>query len=58
MANRSPNNDGSQFLLSFGLTTHTDGLHTVFGDVHNATETLKVLENWRHSVARPVKNLE
>jgi peptidyl-prolyl cis-trans isomerase B (cyclophilin B) len=56
MANRGPNNDGSQFFLSFGSTTHADGLHTVFGDVHNATETIKVLENWRHSVARPVKN--
>lgn len=56
MANRGPNNDGGQFFLSFGSTTHADGLYTVFGDVHNATETIKVLENWRHSVARPVKN--
>ena len=44
MANRGPGTDGSQFFLTFVATPWLDGKHTVFGEVVEGQDVLKVLE--------------
>jgi cyclophilin family peptidyl-prolyl cis-trans isomerase len=44
MANAGPGTDGSQFFLTFVATPWLDGKHTIFGEVVEGKDTLKVLE--------------
>ncbi|MET1255086.1 peptidylprolyl isomerase [Aliikangiella maris] len=44
MANRGPNTDGSQFFITFKATPYLDGRHTIFGELVNGMDTLKVIE--------------
>ena len=44
MANAGPGTDGSQFFLTFVETPWLDGKHTIFGEVVEGSDVLKVLE--------------
>lgn len=44
MANAGENTDGSQFFLTFQATPHLNGRHTVFGEVVEGLDVLKVIE--------------
>ena len=44
MANSGANTDGSQFFLTFKATPHLDGRHTIFGEVIEGFDTLKLIE--------------
>ena len=44
MANAGPNTNGSQFFLCFDSFPHLDGMHTVFGKVHDGLEVLIDME--------------
>ena len=44
MANAGPNTNGSQFFLCFAPFPHLDGMHTVFGKVHDGLEVLAEME--------------
>ena len=44
MANAGPGTDGSQFFLTFVPTPWLDGKHTIFGEVVEGMEVLRVLE--------------
>jgi len=46
MANRGAGTDGSQFFLTFKETAYLDGRHTIFGEVIEGFETLKLLETF------------
>jgi len=45
MANAGPGTDGSQFFLTFVPTDWLDGKHTIFGEVVEGLDTLKILES-------------
>ena len=45
MANSGPGTDGSQFFLTFKATPWLDGKHTLFGEVVEGLDVLKVLES-------------
>jgi cyclophilin family peptidyl-prolyl cis-trans isomerase len=44
MANAGPGTDGSQFFITFAVTPHLNGKHTVFGEVVEGMETVRELE--------------
>ena len=44
MANAGPNTNGSQFFLCFAAFPHLDGMHTVFGKVHEGLDVVKEME--------------
>ncbi len=45
MANSGENTDGSQFFITFQATPHLNGRHTVFGQVVEGLDVLKVMED-------------
>ena len=44
MAHSGPGTDGSQFFITFGVPSHLDGLHTIFGFVEQGFATLDAIE--------------
>jgi len=44
MAHAGPGTDGSQFFLTFKATPFLDGKHTVFGEIVEGLDVLKILE--------------
>lgn len=44
MANAGPETDGSQFFLTFVPTPHLNGKHTIFGEIAEGMDVLKMLE--------------
>ena len=45
MANAGENTDGSQFFLTFQATPHLDDRHTVFGQIVEGLDVLKIIED-------------
>ncbi|MCZ6618533.1 MAG: peptidylprolyl isomerase [Gammaproteobacteria bacterium] len=58
MANSGPGTDGSQFFLTFVKTPWLDRKHTIFGEVAEGMETVKVLEGYGSQSGQPSKMLE
>jgi len=44
MANADPDEDGSQFFITFAPAPSLDGVHTIFGEVVDSAETLAAIE--------------
>ena len=44
MANAGPNTNGSQFFITFVVTSWLDGRHTVFGEVIEGFDVINKLE--------------
>jgi peptidyl-prolyl cis-trans isomerase B (cyclophilin B) len=57
MANRGENTDGSQFFLTFKATPHLDDRHTVFGEVVEGFDVLKVIEALGSRSGKPQQEL-
>jgi cyclophilin family peptidyl-prolyl cis-trans isomerase len=58
MANAGPGTDGSQFFLTFTVTPHLDGKHTVYGNVIEGMDVLRALEQRGSPSGRPSEKLE
>jgi cyclophilin family peptidyl-prolyl cis-trans isomerase len=44
MANAGPNTNGSQFFITFDVTSHLNGKHVVFGKVVSGLDVVKAME--------------
>ena len=58
MANAGPGTDGSQFFLTFVATPWLDGKHTIFGEVTEGQDVLKLLEASGSSSGRTSEDLK
>jgi peptidyl-prolyl cis-trans isomerase B (cyclophilin B) len=45
MANAGPNTNGSQFFITYAPQNHLNGKHSVFGQLTDGTDVLKLLKN-------------
>jgi len=43
MANRGPNTNGSQFFITYGIPSHLNGVHTIFGELVAGEDVLNSL---------------
>ena len=55
MANAGPNTNGSQFFITFEVTSWLDGHHVVFGEVIEGFETVDMLEEIGTQSGAPTK---
>ena len=56
MANAGPNTNGSQFFITFEVTSWLDGHHVVFGEVIEGFETVDMLEEIGTQSGAPTKH--
>jgi len=58
MANAGPGTDGSQFFLTFVPAQSLDGKHTIFGEIVEGMEVLRLLESAGSRGGRPSRELQ
>ena len=57
MANAGPNTNGSQFFITFVVTSWLDGRHTVFGEVLEGMSIVDKMEGFGTSSGKPKKTV-
>lgn len=58
MANSGPATNGSQFFITFGETSHLNGMHTIFGKVVTGDDVLPKLTRTSGADGAPVEGAE
>jgi len=58
MANSGPATNGSQFFITFGETSHLNGIHTIFGKVVTGDDVLPKLTRTSGADGAPVEGAE